>query len=115
MNRGDIVRVQLPPPAGPSGSEQFGTRPAIVVQDRGISANLSTIVIVPLTSRLSATRFAGSFTVSPTDTNGLSVESVVLTHQLRAIDQARIEEVIGRLADSQMARLETELRALLDL
>jgi mRNA interferase MazF len=115
MNRGDIVRVRLPPPAGPSGREQFGARPAIVLQTKKASASLSTVVIVPLTSRLSATRFVGSFTVSPTETNGLSVESVILTHQLRAIDQGRIEKVIGRLADDQMARLEAELRALLGL
>jgi mRNA-degrading endonuclease toxin of MazEF toxin-antitoxin module len=115
MNRGDVVRVQLPPPAGPSGREQFGTRPAIVLQVKAFTANLSTVVIVPLTSRLSASRFAGSFTVSPTEANGLSLESVVLTHQVRAIDQGRIEKVIGRLADNQMARLEAELRALLGL
>jgi mRNA-degrading endonuclease toxin of MazEF toxin-antitoxin module len=53
MNRGDVVLVQLPPPAGPSGTEQFGTRPAIVVQDEAGLANLSTLLIVPLTSRLS--------------------------------------------------------------
>lgn len=115
MNRGDIVRVQLPPPAGPSGREQFGTRPAVVLQTREASANLSTAVIVPLTSRLSAMRFVGSFTVSPTEANGLSVESVVLTHQVRAIDRGRVEKVIGHLADDQMARLEAELRAILGL
>lgn len=115
MNRGDVVRVQLPPPAGPSGREQVGTRPAIVLQDKAATANLSTVIIVPLTSRLAAMRFVGSFTVSPTDTNGLSAESVVLTHQLRAIDQRRVEEVIGTLADDHMVQLEAELRVLLAL
>jgi mRNA-degrading endonuclease toxin of MazEF toxin-antitoxin module len=115
MNRGDIVRVQLPPPAGPSGREQFGTRPAIVVQDEANFANLSTVLIVPLTSRLSAARFPGSFIVSPTETNGLDVESVVLTHQLRAIDRRRIQRVIGRLAHDQMTALESEVRRLLRL
>jgi mRNA interferase MazF len=115
MNRGDVVLVQLPPPAGPSGREQIGTRPAIVVQDESRFISLSTVLIVPLTSRLSAARFPGSFAVSPTDTNGLDVESVVLTHQLRAIDRRRIERVIGRLADNQMATLESEIRRLLRL
>ena len=113
MNRGDIVRVQLPPPAGPSGREQFGSRPAVVVQDERDFGNLSTVLIVPLTSRVSAARFSGSFIVSPTDTNGLDVESVVLTHQLRAIDRRRIQRVIGRLADDQMASLDSEIRRLL--
>jgi len=115
MNRGDIVRVQLPRPAGPSGTEQFGARPAVVVQTEENIANLSTVLIVPLTSNLGAARFPGSFTVSPTGTNGLEVESVVLTHQLRAIDQRRIQRVIGRLADDQMAMLESEIRRLLGL
>jgi len=115
MNRGDVVLVELPPPAGPSGREQFGTRPAIVVQDQASFANLSTVLIVPLTSRLSAARFPGSFVVSPTSTNGLDAESVVLTHQLRAIDRRRIQRVIGRLADDQMVTLESEVRRLLHL
>lgn len=115
MKRGDIVRVELPPPAGPSGREQFGTRPAIVVQDEKNFASLSTVLIVPMTSRLSAARFPGSLTISPTDTNGLDVESVVLTHQLRVIDRRRIQRVIGRLAEHQVAALDREIHRLLGL
>ena len=115
MDRGDVLRIQLPRPTGPAGREQFGTRPAVVVQDEGKLANLSTVVVVPLTSRLSAMRFAGSFMVSPSDANGLDVESVVLTHQLRAVDKQRVERVIGKMSDSDMATLENELRRLLRL
>ncbi|MHC4398126.1 MAG: type II toxin-antitoxin system PemK/MazF family toxin [Planctomycetota bacterium] len=115
MNRGDIVLVQLPRPAGPSGREQFGTRPAVIVQSDTDSTSLSTVLLGPLTSRLSAARFPGSFTVPATDANGLNVESVVLTHQLRAIDRRRIEQVVGRLAHDHMATLESEIRGLLSL
>lgn len=115
MNRGDIVLVQLPRPAGQSGREQFGTRPAIIVQSDTASTNLSTVLLVPLTSRPGAARFPGSFTVPATDTNGLDVESVVLTHQLRAIDRRRVQQVLGRLARDHMARLESEIRSLLGL
>jgi mRNA interferase MazF len=115
MNRGDIVLVELPPPVGPAGTEQYGTRPAIVVQEKASFENLSTVLIVPLTSRLSAARFPGSFLVSPTNANGLDLESVVLAHQLRAVDKRRIRRVIGRLADDQMAVLEAEVRRLLHL
>ena len=115
MNRGDVVRVQLPPPTGPSGREQYGARPAIIIQADHAIANLFTAVIVPLTSRLIASRFVGSFIISPSSTNGLDVESVVLTHQVRAIDKRRIEKVIGRISDAEMTTLETELRGLLGL
>ncbi|MCL4191072.1 MAG: type II toxin-antitoxin system PemK/MazF family toxin [Thermoguttaceae bacterium] len=115
MKRGDIVLVKLPPPAGPPGREQFGDRPAIVVQEDPLNANLSTVLIVPLTSRLSAAHLPGSFTVSPTHTNGLDVKSVVLSHQLRAIDRRRIQRVIGSLDADAMATLEAEMRRLLGL
>lgn len=115
MKRGDIVLVKLPPPAGPPGREQFGDRPAIVVQEDPSNANLSTVLIVPLTSRLPAAHLPGSFTVSPTDTNGLDVKSVVLSHQLRAIDRRRIQRVIGSLGADAMATLEAEMRRLLGL
>lgn len=115
MKRGDVVRVELPRPEGSPGKEQFGSRPAIVLQDDRDIANLSTVLIVPLTSRLAATRFPGSFTVSPTGANGLDTESVVLTHQLRAIDRGCIRGVIGRLDSNDLAKLESQTRSLLGL
>jgi len=115
MRRGAVVRVELPRPAGASGHEQVGIRPAIVVQDEHSAPNLSTVVIVPLTSKLHAVGFAGSFVISPTSSNGLSVKSVVLTHQLRAIDKHRILDVIGNVATEDMATLERNLRNLLHL
>lgn len=115
MNRGDVVRVQLPPPVGPSGREQFGVRPAIIIQDDRATENLSTAIIIPLTSRLIASRFVGSFIIYPSTNNGLECNSVVLTHQVRVIDKNRIERVIGKITDADMTILETELRNLLGL
>ncbi len=115
MNRGDIVRVELPRPQGPSGREQFGPRPAVVVQDDPDSVSLPTVLVVPLTSRLAAARFPSSFTVLPTRANGLDVESVVLTHQHRAIDRRRVQRVIGELHAEQLAILDSEMRRLLGL
>ena len=115
MNRGDVVRVQLPRPKGAPGSEQFGTRPAIVVQSNSHRANSSTIVIVPLTSRLQALRFPGTFKVFPSPANGLDVESVVLTAQIRAIDRRRIEEKLGEFSADDLERLDREMRGILSL
>jgi len=115
MKRGDVVRTQLPRPAGTPGTEQFGTRPAIIVQDRPNDARFSTVLIVPVTSKMAAARVPGTLVVTPSSTNGLSVQSVILTHQVRAIDRRRIEAVMGRLVDEDLARLEHELRKLLKL
>jgi mRNA interferase MazF len=115
MQFGDVVLVDLPRPVGAAGSEQFGQRPAIVFHSVGARANLSTLVIVPLTSQQSGLRFQGSFLVYPSRENGLTEESVVLSHQIRAIDKKRIRKVIGHLEKDDLNRLKDELRAILNL
>ena len=53
--------------------------------------------------------------VEPCTTNGLTLKSVALTRQIRAIDKSRIEEVIGELSDADTAILEATLRKMLGL
>jgi len=115
MPRGDVVLVDLPRPAGGIGHEQFGQRPAVLIQEDVATESLSTVVVVPLTGTLSASRFSGSFLVDPSDTNGLDKRSVVLTHQIGALDKRRIGRRIGRLASRDLATLEQSLRQLLQL
>jgi mRNA interferase MazF len=115
MERGDVVRVDLPAPAGPPGKEQFGERPAAVLQVAVATANLSTVVVVPFTSNRQALRFSGSVLVSQTATNGLSVDSVALVSQVRAIDKKRVRRVDGKLAAADMVNIEKGIRELLGL
>jgi mRNA interferase MazF len=116
MRRGDVVRVHLPAPQGQPGREQFGPRPAIVIQGReGRYANLATVVLVPLTSKMKALGFAGTFRIDPSAENGLDVPSVALVHQIRAIDANRVQGTIGHLSDDNLLMLETEIRSLLGL
>lgn len=115
MNRGDVVRVDLPRPSGKPGREQFGIRPAIVVQDDKLFPSLPTVLVVPLTSNLSAMKFSGCIQISPTPKNGLTAESVALTHQVRAIDRGRIESVVGILSNDDLTSVDQELRRLLKL
>jgi len=113
MQRGDIIRVNLPQPMGRPGHEQFGTRPAVVIQSAA-GENLSTVIVVPLTSNQSALKFAGSFLVNSTPENGLTSDSVVLTAQLRAIDRRRIEgSVVGRLSVTDRLHLDDQVKLLL--
>lgn len=115
MRFGDVVLVELPRPAGPPGREQFGPRPAIVLHADNARANLSTLVVVPLTSQLKAMAFQGSFLIGPTPRNGLAQDSVVLTHQVRAIDTKRIIKMLGQIDAADMARLQQELKTILGM
>ncbi|MBI1904044.1 MAG: type II toxin-antitoxin system PemK/MazF family toxin [Planctomycetia bacterium] len=116
MNRGDVVRVDLPAPKGKPGHEQVGERPAVIVQDAAIiTANPSTVVVVPLTSKQAALRFPQAFLIKKTADNGLDVDSVALTHQIRAVDQARVLRTVGKLSDEVIKELDDHLRRILSL
>jgi len=114
MARGDVLRVELPPPPGGTGREQSGRRPAIVVQTDSTTIKLPTLMMVPLTSRLSALRFPHTIRVEPSSENGLTQPSVLLVFQLRAIDTKRAVQTIGHLEQEYLDELDKELRRLLD-
>jgi len=115
MARGDVLLVELPPPPSGAGHEQAGRRPAIAVQADLPSANLPTLMIVPLTGQLDALRFPYTIRVEPSDVNGLTQPSVLLVFQLRAIDRRRILGTIGRLEQEYLDQLDNEMRRMLSL
>ena len=115
MARGDIVLVNLPRPASGTGHEQVGRRPALVVHDDTTSPTLSVIMIVPFTSKLSARRFPHTILVDPSPENGLTLPSVLLVFQLRAIDRSRIGKTIGCLEAEWMECVNAEMRCMLGL
>ncbi len=116
MNLGDVVQVNLPRPAAQPGHEQFGRRPAIIVQSDEAIPNLSTVLVVPCTSNLSARKYAGAVSIQPTESNGLKVESIALSHQLRAIDKIRVDlPPLGRLSSAELTTVQDELRSIMGL
>jgi len=76
---------------------------------------LPTVLIVPLTSQLVAQAFPGTFLIHPDSENGLTMTSVALVFQLRAIDKRRLRRVIGRLSAPHLAQLHQYIKALLQL
>lgn len=114
MKRGDVILVELPQ-ADTSGHEQEGIRPALVVHDDATSSQLSVIMIVPMTSNLRAKSFSHTILIQPSSQNGLSMPSVLLIFQLRAIDKRRIKRTIGTLEISIMEQVDAEMKKLLGL
>ncbi|MCC6298842.1 MAG: type II toxin-antitoxin system PemK/MazF family toxin [Anaerolineales bacterium] len=115
MKRGDIVLINLPQTADGAGHEQVGTRPALIVHDNATSETLSVIMIVPFTSNLKAQRFSHTILVEPSKQNGLTVQSVLLVFQLRAIDKQRVTRAIGHLENDLIEKVNREMKGLLGL
>lgn len=114
MKRGDIILVELPQ-ADTSGHEQEGVRPALVVHDDATNNQLSVVMIVPMTSNLKLQNFAHTILIQPSQQNGLSMPSVLLVFQLRAIDKRRIRKTLGSLEADIMEQVNTEMKKLLGI
>jgi mRNA interferase MazF len=114
MMRGDIILVDLPQPKM-GGHEQFGKRPAIVIDNDKTSSSLPTLIVIPVTGSLTALRFPYTVRIDPSSQNSLTTPSVALIFQLRAIDKRRIITTTGRLEKNYLQAIDVELKRLLNL
>jgi mRNA interferase MazF len=108
MNKSEVWNVEIP---ATNGHEQTGLRPAVVLAQ----AEAGIVIIVPFTSNLQALKYPHTVEVSCSKVNGLSVDSVALVFQLRAIDGKRLKSKIGILERNQMKEIENLIKRLLKL
>jgi mRNA interferase MazF len=102
--RGDVLSINLPTS---DTREQSGRRPAIALQIDILGEPM--LMIAPVTSSLSASRFAFSVQIEPTVGNGLSQTSIIMIFQMRAIDKSRIIKKIGNLSVKDLKKVDTEI------
>lgn len=112
MNRGDVYDARLSPT---EGSEQAGTRPVVVVSRDAINRYSSVVVVVPLTNATNVKRSYPNNVEIPAGVAGLSVNSVALTGQVRAISKTRLLRLRGSLSSDLIREIDAALRITLDL
>jgi mRNA interferase MazF len=102
--RGDIHRLRAP--RGPQGSEQQGSRYAVIVQSDDLM--LSTVLVAP-TSRSAPSRiFRPTITVNNQQTQ-------VLIEQTAAVAPERLGEFVGRVTYQELVAINDGLRLVLEL
>ncbi|MCL1466734.1 type II toxin-antitoxin system PemK/MazF family toxin [Argonema galeatum] len=104
MARGDVFLISLPES---DRREEKGNRPAIAVQTDVATSPM--LMIVPVTSSLGALRFPFTVKIEPSELNGLTLPSVAIVFQMRAIDPKRIIRKIGELELEYLAQVDTEI------
>ena len=102
MKPGDIHWVEFPQRGGHA---QAGRRPAIVLQSAAATAQLPTVLFLPLTTQMDALRFPGTALVETTPENGLKRPSVALAFQLTVVDKQFIGPYLGMLSESALKTL----------
>ncbi|HLD05253.1 MAG TPA: type II toxin-antitoxin system PemK/MazF family toxin [Candidatus Nanoarchaeia archaeon] len=106
MKKGEVWLVELP---STNGHEQSGTRPVLILTD----TQTTTAVIIPFTSTPLAIRFPHTLEVPSTTKNGLSIASVLLIFQIRAIDKKRLKKKVGELEAETLEEVDKMLKTML--
>lgn len=89
--RGDLVYVNFNPQ---SGHEQAGTRPAIVLSPEPFNRVTGFAVVCPITRQSKGYPFEVNLP------NGLAIEGVILTDQVKSLDwRARKFNIKGKVSD----------------
>jgi mRNA interferase MazF len=107
MRRGDVVTVAA---AGDYGKP----RPAVIVQTDALPPAHASVVVCQMTSELSeAPEFR--VTIEPTKRNGLREQSQVMADKPVTIRRERIGQLVGRLDEHDIARLNVALAFVMGL
>jgi|SRR5271166_762695 len=107
MNRGDVVIVAAP---GDYGKP----RPAIIVQTDAFPETHSSVVICQMTSEVvDAPDFR--VTIDPSAENGLQLRSQVMADKPVTVRRRRIGQMIGRLSERDVGRLNVALAFIMGL
>ncbi len=97
MKRGEIWTV--------SGGQEYAgkPRPAVIVQDDNFDATASVTICAFTTDATEAPIFR--LLVEPTEENGLRADSRLMVYKLTTVPKLKIGSRVGRLADSDLLRL----------
>ena len=110
MQRGDVIFVDFDSPISLVGHVQTGPRYAVVISNDKIIPSISTITVVPLTSKESALqRYHNTIEIWPNVQNGLTEKSYALIVQVQTIDRRRILELSGHLDQGILDQIDEKL------
>ena len=111
-SRGEIYLAALDPTLG---REIQKTRPALIIQN-DVSNRLSQITIVaPITSIVRLPLNPVHVLLAADQTTGLSVTSVALFNQIRAVDRMRLIKRLGRVDEETLERVAEAIKISLGL
>ena len=110
--RGDVFMARLDPT---QGSEQSGERPVIIVSRDAINQSSPVVIVVPVTDADNKKRIYPSHVVLKKGDGGLTIESVALGEQVRAITTSRFIKQMGHLTPQSITQVGAALKIALDL
>ena len=111
MKRGEIWMVDFGPPTGP---EQAGIRPAIILQDDSLGQVFATTIVVPLTTNLRRLSLPTTLLLNRGE-GGLPRASVALCYQVQVRGKVRLTQRLGEISPERLSDIEAGLLTALGL
>ncbi len=108
--RGEIYITDLNPSFG---HEIHKKRPVLIISHNSFNQTFPTVVVIPFSSIVPD--FVGPDVVKVTLLKGLDKPSLILIHQIRVVDKARLIKKIGSLTKQKFAEVEESLKLVLGL
>lgn len=109
FQRGDIYFIRL---GSSTGSEQSGTRPAVILQNDVGNAHSPTLIVATLTSKTE--KKAAQPTHCLVEPEKLE-PSIVQAEQIFTIDKSRVQNFAGHLTPEEMSRVDDAVKISLAL
>lgn len=107
--RGEIYYADLSPVVG---SEQGGYRPVLVLQNNKGNKFSTTIIVAPISSKMTKNPLPTHVVV---EKECLEKKSVVLLEQIRTIDKQRVREKVGEVDKELMMQVDQAIKTSLDI
>lgn len=105
IKRGDIFYANLTQGVG---SEQYGCRPLLILQNEAGNKFSNTVIVAPITSKIESKAKLPTHCLIKAQ-QGLSRDSLVLLEQLLTIDKLRLRGYIGTIDNETIYRINKAL------
>ena len=109
MKKFQLYSVNLDPTIG---AEMKKTRPCLIVSPDEMNAYVSTVIIVPLTSR--ERPLPTRVLIKASDQSGLKNDSYAAIDQLKTIDKSRLLSLIGEISETEKHEITNVLIEMFD-
>ena len=109
IKRGDVYYADL---SGVVGSEQGGVRPVVVVQNDKGNKYSTTLIVAPISKKMSKPPLPTHVIFSASQLNYVSM---ILLEQVRTIDKQRLGQWICTLDETTQKKVDEALRISLEL
>jgi len=108
MKQKEIFWVNLNPG---EGNEHRGLRPAVIISGNILNENMNVCIICPLSSSIK--NYPGCIILKKNKLNNLTIDSEVLTFQIRTVSSSRLMNRIGEITEEELEQILLSLNKIL--